>query len=303
MSEATLFAGFEERVLDLAAGRMRYVVGGAGPALVLLHGLGGAATNWAEMAPLLARRHRVLVPDLPGHGYSDPLPAGAGLGTFAERVALVAEREELAAATVAGHSFGGLVALRLALARPGLVGALALAAPAGISSASLRNRLGLAVTTRLRPARRVARHRRGIAASQSLARAAFFGLAADGRDLSPEAILGFLEGAALATDTRTAARAMLAWDPRPELDRVGCPVLLLWGARDRVLPVEDGFEYARRLRAPLRVLPGTGHLLIGERPAECVRLLGAFLETAPVPLRDSSAGVPRRFRLPAPRGR
>ena len=48
---------------------------------------------------------------------------------------------------------------------------------------------------------------------------------------------------------RTAGRAMLADDPRLDLERVGCPVLLLWGARDAQLPLDDAFEYARRLRA------------------------------------------------------
>jgi pimeloyl-ACP methyl ester carboxylesterase len=48
-------------------------------------------------------------------------------------------------------------------------------------------------------------------------------------------------------------------------------VLVLWGARDRQVPLEDGFEYARRLRAPLRVIADCGHLLIGERPEVCAR--------------------------------
>ena len=55
-------------------------------------------------------------------------------------------------------------------------------------------------------------------------------------------------------------------DPRAYLDRVRCPALVVWGARDRLTPLEDGFEFARRLRAPLRVLPATGHLVVGECP-------------------------------------
>jgi pimeloyl-ACP methyl ester carboxylesterase len=82
---------------------------------------------------------------------------------------------------------------------------------------------------------------------------------------------GFLRGPALHTDSLGAGLALVADDPRHDLERVRCPVLLLWGARDKQVPVTDGFEYARRLHAPLRVIADCGHLLIGERPEVCAR--------------------------------
>jgi pimeloyl-ACP methyl ester carboxylesterase len=57
--------------------------------------------------------------------------------------------------------------------------------------------------------------------------------------------------------------------------------MVIWGARDAAVPVADGVEYARRLRAPLRVLADTGHLLIGERPRVCARLIDEFVESLP----------------------
>src|SRR6266540_1431673 len=107
----------EERFAEIKGVRMRYFVGGAGRSLVLVHGLGGAGSNWSELAPLLLRRYRLLVPDLPGHGGSTALPAVSGLEPFADRVALVAEREGMLPAPVVGHSLGGMVVLRLALRR------------------------------------------------------------------------------------------------------------------------------------------------------------------------------------------
>ena len=74
--------------------------------------------------------------------------------------------------------------------------------------------------------------------------------AADPQALPAEVVDGFLAGPARHTDTVSAARALTRDDPRAELDRVRCPVLVLWGARDSQLPVGDAFEYARRLRAP-----------------------------------------------------
>src|SRR6266540_3485627 len=115
MTDAKL-AGLEERFAEVKGVQMRYFVGGEGPPLVLVHGLGGAASNWTELAPLLVERHRLLVPDLPGHGRSTSLPAVSGLEPFADRVALVAEREGMLPAPVVGHSLGGMIVLRLGLA-------------------------------------------------------------------------------------------------------------------------------------------------------------------------------------------
>src|SRR5205823_3335682 len=136
----------EERWLEARGGRIRYFVAGDGPPLLLVHGLGGSATNWCELAPLLAARRRVLVPDLPGHGRSAALPAVSGLEPFADRLALVAEREQMLPAAVVGHSLGGLVALRLAIRRPREVAALVLAGAAGLSLGGAWGRSLLAAT-------------------------------------------------------------------------------------------------------------------------------------------------------------
>jgi pimeloyl-ACP methyl ester carboxylesterase len=73
------------------------------------------------------------------------------------------------------------------------------------------------------------------------------------------------------TDSLGAGIALTQDDPRQSLDRVHCPALVLFGARDRQVPLCDGFEYARRLHAPLRVIADCGHLLVGERPDACAR--------------------------------
>src|SRR5947209_2496834 len=87
---------FDERELVVDGARLRYVVAGplapsasessrralsalpttlpaSAPPVVLVHGLGGTIENWRGIAPELAQKHRVLVPDLPGHGRSEPL--------------------------------------------------------------------------------------------------------------------------------------------------------------------------------------------------------------------------------------
>jgi pimeloyl-ACP methyl ester carboxylesterase len=56
-------------------------------------------------------------------------------------------------------------------------------------------------------------------------------------------------------------------------------VLCLWGARDNWVKLDDGFEYARRLGAPLRSIAGCAHLLIGERPEICVAAIDEFVSS------------------------
>jgi pimeloyl-ACP methyl ester carboxylesterase len=285
VTAATLLRGFRPHLAEIGGRRTRYWVGGEGPPVVLVHGLGGAAVNFTDLAPSLARRHRVLVPDLPGHGGTEPLPGLDGLGDLAGHVARTAAAEGMLPAAVVGYSMGGVVALRLAVSRPEDVSALALVAPAGIVSQTRRAQIWLTVVAAVRPAGLVALARGAVARRPNL-RVPVFGYwgAEDPRTLAPGSVLGFLEAQREHTDVRAAATALLRDDPRPDLDRVRCPSLLVWGARDRLVPLADGFEYARRLRCPIRVVPAAGHLVVGEYPAETAGLLGEFFANVGVPV-------------------
>ncbi len=119
------------RFLDLDGARIHYVDAGSGPPIVLIHGLGGQLLNFPPDSLVALRRdYRVLALDRPGNGYST-LSAGA-VPTLAAHAAAVAgfiEALGLRRPVLVGHSFGGAVALRLALDRPDLVGGLALVSP------------------------------------------------------------------------------------------------------------------------------------------------------------------------------
>ena len=274
--------GFDSRELEWRGTPLRYEVGGDGEPLVLVHGLGGTRGNWLRIAPPLAGRHRVVVPDLPGHGGSAPLPAAPNVDVFAEAVLAVAAAEDTLPAVWVGHSLGGLVALRAAVRRPDAVRGLVLAAAAGISSTNRGAEVALRLLALVQPGRLIAPMRGTWSRSRTLRRLAFgWWGAADPAGLDPEMAEAFLAGPAEHTDTASAGRALLASDPRAALDRVGCPALCLWGANDNWVPVEDGFEYARRLGAPLRAIAGCGHLLIGERPDACLAAIDEFLAGLP----------------------
>lgn len=304
VTEATLLPGFTPHFAEIGGVRTRYFLAGEGPPLTVVHGLGGAAVNFTKLGPLLARRRRVLIPDLPGHGLSAPFESVDGLTTYSRHVQALAEREGMLPGAVLGYSMGGVIALRLAVEAGEDVTALALVAPAGIVSTTRRAQIWLAVTGALHPAQVMTRFR-GTFARRPRLRWLPFGLwgAAHPDTLEPDAVLGFLEGPSQHTDVGSAGRALLGDDPRPDLDRVHCPALLVWGARDRLVPLSDGFEYARRLRAPIRILPACGHLVVGELAEPCAAILEGFLdrvgEVDELPLEAELLRQPRRERADA----
>ncbi len=280
MTAAKPLPGFDERWAEVRGVRLRYEIGGDGPPVVLVHGLGGASTNWLHMAPALAARHRVLVPDLPGHGGSSPLPALPNLNPLADAVYALAAGEGLLPAPLVGHSLGAVVALRHALRYPGDTSGVVLAGAAGIRSSTRVAQVVLTVSTLVRPGRRLAPYGRRIAYSPLLRTLVFGGWgAADARALAPDAAEAFLAWSGHHTDVAATAAALVREDPRADLGGVHCPCLVLWGARDTQAPVADAFDYVRRLGAELRLIADCGHLLIGERPDACVEAVESFLAT------------------------
>ncbi len=101
---------------------------GSGSPVVMLHGLlvGSLATWYFTCAPSLARKHRVVLYDLRGHGMSERTPSGYDVQTMTEDLRAIVDACTSGPVSLVGHSFGALVALRFALDTPGRVAKLAL---------------------------------------------------------------------------------------------------------------------------------------------------------------------------------
>lgn len=131
MPAGPAFPGFADRRVDTRLGRLFVRLGGAGPPLVLLHGFPQTGHAWRHVAPKLAERFSVIVPDLPGYGASDAPKPGADGTPYDKRAMALAICDLIAAlghrsVRLAGHDRGGRVAYRLALDHPSRVEALAL---------------------------------------------------------------------------------------------------------------------------------------------------------------------------------
>src|ERR1700756_4639734 len=121
---ADLFPGFASHWIDTEVGRIFARSGGEGPPLLLLHGYPQTNMMWHRVAPELARRFRVVLPDLPGYGWSVAPRANARHEPYSKRAmarVMIELMEKLGHARfrLAGHDRGARVAYRLALDHPG----------------------------------------------------------------------------------------------------------------------------------------------------------------------------------------
>jgi pimeloyl-ACP methyl ester carboxylesterase len=107
---------------------LHYVVAGRGPAVVLLHGLGGFALSWRHTIDALASRATVFAVDLPGFGRSAKPRTEYRLGYFARALHAFLDSMGIAQASLVGHSLGGSVAVTYALTHPARVERVALVA-------------------------------------------------------------------------------------------------------------------------------------------------------------------------------
>src|SRR5258705_11310383 len=118
---AALYPGFASKWLDTAAGRIFARSGGEGPPLLLLHGYPQTNVMWHRVAEALAARFRLIIPDLPGYGWSDAPAADASHAPYTKRAmagAMIEGREGPGQARfrLAGPDRAGPVAYRLRLA-------------------------------------------------------------------------------------------------------------------------------------------------------------------------------------------
>ena len=169
-------------------------------------------------------RHRVLVPDLPGHAGSSPLPAAPNMDAYAERVWGLARAEDMLPAVVVGHSMGGLVALRLALRHPRTcAGSCSPRRPA-----SSRRRVAPASgSVSSSASAQACWSRRSHAPPSAPARSARCSSARSRPRiplaLTPRAVRGFLGSSLLHADVISAVRALVVDDPRFDLGRAALP--------------------------------------------------------------------------------
>ena len=253
--------------------------GGAGPPLVCLHGFTDTWRTWELALPRLEREHEVLAPTLAGHAGGPALEAGPRAGTLADAVERAMDDAGFETAHLAGNSLGGYVALQLA-ARGRARSVVALA-PAGGSAAgdpSVPSMLRSFVTLQ-EQVRAIAPYADAIAATRDGRRRATQLVVEDFEHIPPELVAHLIRGVAACDGVGPLVGVALRDGYDLDAERITCPVRVVWGTADRLLPWPSA---AARLRsewlpqADWVVLDGVGHCPQLEVPLETAELIAGF---------------------------
>jgi pimeloyl-ACP methyl ester carboxylesterase len=303
---------FEPWEIELHGHRVIYRVAGEGPPIVLIHGMINSSRHWQEVALRLADRFTVVAPDLIGHGESAAPRGDYSLGAHAAGIRDLLAAIGIDRATIVGHSLGGGVAMQFFYQFPSRVERLALVSSGG---------LGHEVSPLLRSAALP-----GVSAMLSVAAhpSVVAGMAAAGARMRAR---GSGKGAAVQAVARAlrplgerGAREAFVHTLRAVIDRHGqrvsardrlylldgFPTLVVWGERDRTIPLEHGVATHEAIPGSRFVtLPRAAHFPHLEDPDGLAAALAGFVsDTRPGRIDDADWGallVPRspRRRLAA----
>lgn len=272
----------EIALLSRAPVGLNVVEQGRGRPVLLLHGLGASSYMWRRLMPALARDYRVIAVDLKGFGRSDkPVDFSYRIEEHTALIRALIVKLDLRDLTLIGHSFGGAVALLLALdlelSRDPRIARLVL-----MNSPAFPQRPSAGVAFLRKPL--IPYLALNILPPEFAAQAALTSIGGDRSFLSPGDVAAyaqpFMERGARHALIETGRgiepenfEALIARYPR-----LRQPTLLIWCRADRVVPLAVGQRLASSLpRARLEVLDGCRHVPPEQASAETERLIGSFL--------------------------
>jgi pimeloyl-ACP methyl ester carboxylesterase len=258
----------------------------SGPPLVFVHGLSGCWANWLEQLPVLAVDHRVVALDLPGFGYSPMPPEQITISGYARLLDRLLDELQIDAAAVVGNSMGGFIAAELAIAFPQRVERLVLISAAGVSTAAQAQPKRARFAPALRRVETVIAASSAWVASKSdtvarraRLREATLSVVVRHPDRLPPALAAEQLRGAGKPGFIPALQAILDYDIRERLPEIACPTLIVWGASDRLVTVNDADVFAELIPNSRKVIfEDTGHVAMLERPAAFNALLKDFLD-------------------------
>jgi pimeloyl-ACP methyl ester carboxylesterase len=256
------------------------------PPLIFVHGLSGCWQNWLEQIPGFARDQRVVAVDLPGFGQSEMPAEEISISGYADAIDALLTELGIDSAKIVGNSMGGFIGAELAIQYPARVERLVLVAAAGLSIEYIRTVRTQGLRHR---AENVAFFSLGWLASRShqvaarprLRHALLLLVAAHPARLPAALAVEQVQGSGK-PGFSDALNAMCRYPLRDRLEKISCPTLIVWGDKDRLVPLKDASVFEELITDSRRIVyDDTGHVPMMERPARFNEDLRSFLEEAP----------------------
>ncbi len=246
--------------------------------IVLLHGTSDSLHTWEGWAQELKRDRRVIRMDLPGFGLTGPAPDGDyRVERYVAFVTALLDTLSVRRFVIVGNSLGGWIAWETALAHPDRVQALILVDAAGYPFESQSVPIGFRIA-RMPVLNRLAQY----VLPRSLVAASVRNTYGDPSRVTPELVdryyeLTLREGNRRAVADRFAA-GRFAVDPS-RVRQLTVPTLILWGERDRLIPLQSGERFHRDIPGSrLVIIPGLGHVPQQEDPQATLAAVREFLD-------------------------
>ena len=251
--------------------------GGAGSPLVLLHGFTGTWRTWELVLPALERHHDVLAPTLPGHAGGPPLADDEiSAAALVDAVELAMDEAGFATAHIVGNSLGGLVALQLA-ARGRARSVVALAPAGGWARGDDSYKDLLLELARLQQQLVLgAPHAEALVATAGGRRTATQLMTEAFEHIPRELIVHHIVGSAACTSAPAMIEHAFREGYDLDAERIACPVRVVWGAADRLLPWPSSavrFRADWLPQADWVLLDGVGHCPQLDVPLETAQLI------------------------------
>lgn len=236
--------------------------------LVLLHGIGASAERWSKVIPFFHEHFRTIVPDIIGFGYSDKPTVEYNIPYFVKFLKDFLNRVGVKSASIAGSSFGGLVAAEFAINDINMINKLILVSPAGTMKTSTKT-LEEYILASLYP-------------THDNVWRAFNNMAFDPRTVTEETILEFIDRMKLPNAKYAFMSTMLAirntTDLASRLSKVKSPTMIIWGQNDEMIPVKYSEDYRSIPNSNVKVIPRCGHTPFTEKPELFSKIAIDFLK-------------------------
>ncbi|HYV07044.1 MAG TPA: alpha/beta fold hydrolase [Blastocatellia bacterium] len=267
-------AGVQDKYATVFGAKIHYLEAGSGPAVILLHGLGGDASNWASTIGPLSQKYRVIVPDQIGFGKSDKPLINYRVGTLVDFLDGFYKELKLDRASLVGNSLGGWTVAAFAIAHPAKVDRLVLVDAAGFA---ITGALDPKVLNGLNPSTRDA--------VKQMLPLVFYNTQMFASDIAVDSFfarrVGAGDGYTIQRFIDSISRGEDVLDKR--LGSVKAPTLVLWGREDGLTPLAMGERFKKEISgSQLFIIEKCGHVPQLEKAAEFNTALIKFLSGADV---------------------